>query len=919
MESNSRRRNSLLDPQSSVGSTVSEDAGVSERGTNEDSARFDEDSSSSNDDSRHDQRADLARMVSRRNLVDGGHQHRLRSSSGTAAAQAAAAAIAAQNNTGHLRRRSSMTRLPPPAGVHPAPAEEVQDESQSYQVVDFFRTVNKDAHLLKRMGSDGVHSCGGMVLRCFASCLRRVGLGNPGASVENLAFGTNDPLDFTSSKAGRPRSGGGSSVPGAGYLSGDYGVADEDMEEDEDDADEENISAQKKKVHDLGELPALNWSNATAKLLLMVVIVGVILFTTYSGWMDECVKIGELCLRAWMNGLCVAIGGYFMIELLAKCVAGFFKWTRLLHTNNKVWIFIKLHKDVSLLIWSTIILFLWEWFETTKWAPEENGVVGKILSCFLAYTATNVVSEVCKVEMAHRYMWRPYLERARASIWSQYVIFMMTDYAMGLQTKDAEGQALALGFTKTKKGGEHLSLYTVGKAIGFVHANALRHPLGPGRPGTDKDGMIDSKTGARLFGGLLYDALMINFNGDELSKLLPASPSASTTVASRENDSPSRRAPTEDPAENADADNPTTTAKSAAGAGSKGEEGVVEKSTDRGHRRSGGKRDGSGSGTSGHKGIKLSNLRQMTSKAIALKIMELFEVPPDGVVNRKEFVERIVDIFVQRRSLQLTLGDYEAILTKVGYLLSVVSAVVVFFVALRILGYDIGNLVLTWLSLTVAFSFLFGSSASAFFESIIFVFVTKAYDVGDPVFFVDDTGSEDWYIVTRINMLTTIFRRWDGQSTLVANNLMAKKAIRNQWRSGPYLHHTMIAVSIDTPAEKLDQMKNGVAAGMQRGRHRKRHGLGGLMPDTVDYQVKGLTDGNRLSVFVMCRQRENSSNMGRRFGNSSFFHKLLAKECNRLGISYTLPVQPVEMGGGVARDEAFRVRDAFLGGKMDAR
>ena len=39
-----------------------------------------------------------------------------------------------------------------------------------------------------------------------------------------------------------------------------------------------------------------------------------------------------------------------------------------------------------------------------------------------------------------------------------------------------------------------LSLYTVGKAIGFVHANALRHPLGPGRPGTDREGMIDSKT-----------------------------------------------------------------------------------------------------------------------------------------------------------------------------------------------------------------------------------------------------------------------------------------------------------------------------------------------------------------------------------------------------------------------------------------
>ena len=41
------------------------------------------------------------------------------------------------------------------------------------------------------------------------------------------------------------------------------------------------------------------------------------------------------------------------------------------------------------------------------------------------------------------------------------------------------------------------------------------------------------------------------------------------------------------------------------------------------------------------------------------QIMELFEMPPDGVVSRKLFIDRMVDVFVQRRSLQLTLGDYE--------------------------------------------------------------------------------------------------------------------------------------------------------------------------------------------------------------------------------------------------------------------
>ncbi|CAM9307715.1 unnamed protein product, partial [Ectocarpus sp. 13 AM-2016] len=231
-----------------------------------------------------------------------------------------------------------------------------------------------------------------------------------------------------------------------------------------------------------------------------------ILLTTLSGRVETCVEAGNLCLREWLNAVCVAVGAYFFIELLAKVLATIFKKTRLLHTNNKVWIFTRLHKNVSVLTWSAMLLVLWSWFRTTKRSFDDGGMVGQILSCFLAHNLVALINEVFKVEMAHQYMWKPYLERARASIWSQYVIFMITDYCLGRQTKDSEGQALALGFTNAKSTNEHMSLYTVVKAIVFVHTNALRHPLGSGRPGTDKDGMIDSKIGARSFGGLLYDA-----------------------------------------------------------------------------------------------------------------------------------------------------------------------------------------------------------------------------------------------------------------------------------------------------------------------------------------------------------------------------------------------------------------------------
>lgn len=63
--------------------------------------------------------------------------------------------------------------------------------------------------------------------------------------------------------------------------------------------------------------------------------------------------------------------------------------------------------------------------------------------------------------------------------------------------------------------------------------------------------------------------------------------------------------------------------------------------------------------------------------------------------------------------------------------------------------------------------------------------------------------------------MVQVFRRWDGQATLIANNILAKKAIRNQWRSSPFMHYTTIAISADTPMEKLELIKAGIAAGMR--------------------------------------------------------------------------------------------------------
>lgn len=94
---------------------------------------------------------------------------------------------------------------------------------------DFFRQVNRDARLLKRIGSDGFHDCGGLLLRGVTCCLRKAGLGNPGASVEKMAFDVQVDNSM--------------SVRGAA-LSEDFGVDDDAEEEDDDGADAQTLSMQ---------------------------------------------------------------------------------------------------------------------------------------------------------------------------------------------------------------------------------------------------------------------------------------------------------------------------------------------------------------------------------------------------------------------------------------------------------------------------------------------------------------------------------------------------------------------------------------------------------------------------------------------------------------------------------------------------
>ncbi|CAN0510250.1 unnamed protein product, partial [Scytosiphon promiscuus] len=85
------------------------------------------------------------------------------------------------------------------------------------------------------------------------------------------------------------------------------------------------------------------------------------------------------------------------------------------------------------------------------------------------------------------------------------------------------------------------------------------------------------------------------------------------------------------------------------------------------------------------------------------------------------------------------------------------------FVWLSIWGADVMSLSVTFASFLIAFSFMIGTAASNLMSSVLFIFVSRLYDVGDRVHIYDGMSGEAMkdMTVTKVDLMTTHFKRWD--------------------------------------------------------------------------------------------------------------------------------------------------------------
>ncbi|PWA70204.1 mechanosensitive ion channel MscS, LSM domain protein [Artemisia annua] len=174
-------------------------------------------------------------------------------------------------------------------------------------------------------------------------------------------------------------------------------------------------------------------------------------------------------------------------------------------------------------------------------------------------------------------------------------------------------------------------------------------------------------------------------------------------------------------------------------------------------------------------------LRFMTIDDVK-KVLPLFEGAVEtGKIKKKSFNNWVVNVYKERKYLALSLNDTKTAIEELNKLVSGLTL---------LLGV-----------------FMFGTSAKTAFEAIIFVFIMHPFDVGDRCV-VDGVQ----LVVEEVNILTTIFLRYDNEKIFYPNAILATKAISNFNRSPEMGDSIEFDLDVSTSIEKILALKDKIKA-----------------------------------------------------------------------------------------------------------
>ncbi|KAK9270526.1 hypothetical protein L1049_026107 [Liquidambar formosana] len=275
--------------------------------------------------------------------------------------------------------------------------------------------------------------------------------------------------------------------------------------------------------------------------------------------------------------------------------------------------------------------------------------------------------------------------------------------------------------------------------------------------------------------------------------------------------------------------------------------------------------------------IHLEDLLRFMEEEHAKKIMQLIGATYqcEGIISLPSFKNWVVRAFEERKALTLSLNDTKTAVDELHNMLNFLVAIIIVIIWLFILGVPIAHFLVFFSSQLLLVVFIFGNTCRTVFEAIIFLFVMHPFDVGDRC---EVEGVQ--MRVEEMNILTTVFLRYDDLKIIYPNSVLATKHISNYYRSphmGDAIH---FSIHISTPMEKIAIMKERIIGYIKS---KSDH----WYPDPTIIIVD-VEDMNRLKMALWPKHRMNHQDMGERWARRSLLVEEMIKVFRELKIEYRM-------------------------------
>ncbi|EMD38841.1 hypothetical protein CERSUDRAFT_92875 [Gelatoporia subvermispora B] len=261
----------------------------------------------------------------------------------------------------------------------------------------------------------------------------------------------------------------------------------------------------------------------------------------------------------------------------------------------------------------------------------------------------------------------------------------------------------------------------------------------------------------------------------------------------------------------------------------------------------------------------------------------IFDKDGNGDISKREMREAVRRIYRERKALTASLKDVGSAVAKLDWVM--LGVVLVIFIFICLLVFDRSDTLASLVpmsSIILGFSFVFGHSAQLIFESLIFIFSTHVFDVGDLVMIDDQV-----LFVREFGLFSTTFRRVDGQEVIAPNALLSSaKIVHNLRRSNSMWESTNLMIAFDTPLEIVEVLRQRLCDYAQQ--HSREWSQVSVHIDKMEYQ-------NAIHLLISMEHRPNWQDWGGRWVRRTAFMRFLKTVLEELDVRYTAPVQPVLM------------------------